>query len=151
MADMTMTQIISSIVEVGLVPVLLVIFVGYFIKRDERRDEEVKAERKNAQEQIDRINEQLKARENMLMVESAKREELIRHEATEREKLIRQETDKRENALMYNMSEMTQTMSKISDSMSDIKQTIQQMQQSLMTVREEVKKLKYEAKKGAVG
>ena len=109
---MEIAEIIKFAVDIGITPVLLFMFVKYFITQDEKRNASVMAEH------------QAKERENMLLAESQRREELIRSEALEREKLIRREAEKREGILLTNLERVTDTMGKISESMQEIQQTI---------------------------
>lgn len=121
---MEIAEIIKFAVDIGITPVLLFMFVRYFITQDEKRNASVMAEYQKAQEKAADIEKAAKERENMLLAESQRREELIRTEAMEREKLIRREAEKREGILLTNLERVTDTMGKISESMQEIQQTI---------------------------
>jgi hypothetical protein len=85
---MELGAIVGGILEIGLAPVLLVLFVYHFINQGKRRDERELADWKNAI-----------ARENMIIADSARREELLRAEYKEREDAIRAEYKEREQIL----------------------------------------------------
>lgn len=121
---LTMTEIISYVVDVGLTPVLLILFIVFFIRRASDDDARVKQAYADAQDKIERCNSEVRDRENMLLAESAKREEILRHEAEKRENLIRKEAEKRESILMNNQERMMDSMDRISSSMTKIEKSL---------------------------
>lgn len=148
-AEMSFTEIIKNVVDIGIEPVLLIVFIWYFIQRDKSRDKLMETERKNAQIQIENANKLANEREDMLILNNVKREEMIRDEAAKREKIVRQEAEKRENALIYNMGEMSKSISKISDTMTDINKSMngmqlnmEKMQLSMKGMQEEINEIK---------
>ena len=128
---MEIAEIIKFVIDIGITPVLLLVFVKYFIAQDEKRAEQVQEEYKKSQEKAETIEKASKEREQLLMTESQRREELIRSECLEREKLIRRESEKREGILLTNLEKVTATMDKISDSMQEIQSTIGKMDERL--------------------
>lgn len=118
MDGMGIVETIKFITEVGITPVLLVLFVWFFISRSKDDDNKVKEAYKTAQENMERNNEAVREREDYLMAESAKREEIIRQEAERREKLIRQEAEKRESILMASQDRMLGTLDNIAGSLN---------------------------------
>lgn len=113
-----MAETIRFITEVGITPVLLILYVRFFISRSKDDDNKVKEAYKTAQDNMERNNEAFREREDYLMAESAKREELIRQEAERREKLIRQEAEKRESILMASQDRMLETLDNIAGSLN---------------------------------
>lgn len=123
-----LTEIISYVVDVGLTPVLLILFIVFFIRRASDDDARVKQAYADAQEKIEHCNQEIRDRENMLLAESAKREEILRHEAEKRENLIRKEAEKRESILMNNQDRMMDSMDRISLSMTKIEKSLSNME-----------------------
>ncbi|NBK93037.1 hypothetical protein D5278_13790 [bacterium 1XD21-13] len=121
MEGMTMVELLKNVVDVGITPVLLVVFIVFFIQRTKDDDTRVKKSNSEAQKAI-------RDREDMLMAESAKREELIRQEAEKRENLIRKEAEKRESILMANQDRMLNSLDKITDSIAKIEQSLSRME-----------------------
>lgn len=124
MEGMSLAEIIKFITEVGITPVLLILFVGLFISRSKDDDNKVKDAYKTAQENMERNNEVVREREDYLMAESAKREEIIRQEAERREKLIRQEAEKRESILMASQDRMLNTLDSIAESLNKMENSM---------------------------
>lgn len=118
MDGMGMAETIKFIMEVGITPALLVLFVWFFISRSKDDDNKVKDAYRTAQENMERNNEAVRNREDYLLAESAKREEIIRQEAERREKLIRQEAEKRESILMAGQDRMLNTLDNIAASLN---------------------------------
>ena len=121
---MGMTEIMEMVLNIGLQPALLILFAGYFFKRDKDREESLVEEkyrnREEAKTQKDEISRELESarsqfrdKEALLMSENAKREELIRRES-----------DKRENALMSQLNSTSETMKEISRSMDGINRSM---------------------------
>lgn len=124
MVDMGTAEMIKFIIDIGITPVLLVVFVRYFIRQDERRQQSVREEYDGAQKRIADIEKAAKDRENVMLAASQQREALIQSEAAKRENLIRREAEKREGILMTNLERITETMGDISRSMQDIQMNI---------------------------
>ena len=130
MDGMTMTETIKFITEVGITPVLLVLFVWFFISRSKDDDNKVKEAYRTAQENMESNNEALREREDYLLTESAKREEIIRQESERREHLIRQEAEKRESILMMSQDRMLDTLDNIASSLNKVESTLTKLEQS---------------------
>lgn len=124
----TVAEVISYVVDVGLTPVLLILFIIFFIRRASDDDVRVKQAYADAQSKIEHCNQEVRERENMLLAESAKREEILRHEAEKRENLIRKEAEKRESILMNNQERMMNTMDQISRSMQKMENSLGKME-----------------------
>lgn len=127
---MNLAEIIKFITEVGITPVLLILFVWLFISRSKDDDNKVKEAYTTAQENMERNNEAVREREDYLMAESAKREELIRQEAERREKLIRQEAEKRESILMASQDRMLNTLDNIAESLNKMESSMTKLEAS---------------------
>lgn len=132
---MGMTQIMEMVLNIGLQPALLLLFAGYFFKRDKDREESLVEEkyrnREEAKTQKDEISRELESarsqfrdKEALLMSENAKREELIRKESDKREQILKEEAEKRENALMSQLNSTSETMKEISRSMDGINRSM---------------------------
>lgn len=124
MIDMGTAEIIKFVIDIGITPVLLVVFVRYFIKQDEKRQCYICEEYNKSQQRIEEIEKAAKERENILLAAAQQRESLMQSEASRRENLIRREAEKREGILMTNLERITDTMGDISKSMQDIQATI---------------------------
>jgi uncharacterized protein YydD (DUF2326 family) len=127
-ADAGFSTIMESVVNVGITPVLLVVFIIFFLRRAKDDDSRVKAAYEDAQKKIEENNRLVQEREDTLMAESAKREEILRQEAEKRESLIRKEAEKRESILMTNQDRMLDSMDKITESLSKIENSLNKME-----------------------
>ncbi len=130
MDGMSIAETIKFITEVGITPVLLVLFVWFFISRSKDDDNKVKEAYKTAQENMENNNRAVRDREDYLMAESAKREEIIRQEAERREKLIRQEAEKRESILMASQDRMLGTLDNIATSLNKMEGALTKLEVS---------------------
>ena len=124
---MDITGLISMIVEMGLTPGLLVIFIIFFFKQDKRRDE-----------QYDKIRENFKSQMDGILAESIRREEKMRIESEKREQIMRQESERREVMITRSIDGLNNTMAKMSDCMSDMKEAFIQMDMRLQNVESKV-------------
>jgi len=129
--DMGGVEMVRTIVDIGITPVLLLVFIYYFLSKAKSDDERVKQAYDDAQKKMEQTNELIAQREKQLMDESCRREELIRQEAESRETLIRKESEKRESILMGNMERMVQSMETITRSMSNIDQSLAKVNERL--------------------
>lgn len=136
------TEIWKQIAEIGMVPVLLVLFIWYFINRSKNDDNKVKEAYEASQNKIkeayetsqknmEEQNKVIRDREDYLLEESAKREEIIRTEAERREKLIRMEAEKRESILMASQDRMLETLDNIASSLNKMERSMAKQDQRL--------------------
>ena len=121
MDGLTVTEVVKNVVDIGITPVLLIVFIVFFIHRAKDDDTRVKKSNSEAQKAI-------REREDMLLAESARREELIRQEAEKRENLIRKEAEIRESILMANQDRMLNSLDKITASIAKIEQSLTKME-----------------------
>lgn len=128
MDGLTIAEVLKNIVDIGITPVLLVIFIVFFIRRANDDDARVKQAYSDAQKKIEDCNREVKERENTLMAENAKREEILRSESEKRENLIRKEAEKRESILMANQDRMLNSMDAITQSLSKIEISLNKME-----------------------
>lgn len=130
-----MTEIMEMVLNIGLQPALLVLFAGYFLKRDKDREnslveekyknrEEAKTQKEEISRELENARSQFRDKEALLMSENAKREELIRKESDKREQILKEEAEKRENALMSQLNSTSETMKEISRSMDGINRSM---------------------------
>ncbi|MBQ8982694.1 MAG: hypothetical protein IJ079_03820 [Lachnospiraceae bacterium] len=136
--DVTLAEVFSFVLSNGLTPVLLVLFVWYFLNRDKTRDEQMKQQMETSRQETDQRIEENNKRTDMIMAECAKREELIRTEADKREKMIKEEAAKRENHLMINMDKIVESMEKTSKAMQEINMNMQLMQEDITRIESKI-------------
>lgn len=137
-SEMTEIEMIRTIVDIGITPVLLIVFIFYFLSKSRSDDERVKQAYDEAAKKIAETNEVIAQREKQLTEESARREEMIRQEAENRETLIRKENEKRESILMGNMERMVQSMETITQSMRNIDQSLAKVNERLEKIEGKV-------------
>ncbi len=53
-------DVIKTVIDVGITPTLLIVFVWYFFQRDKNRDSITQTERENSQKQIEAAGKQAK-------------------------------------------------------------------------------------------
>lgn len=145
--EMTFSEIMKNVVDIGITPVLLIIFIIYFICKS-----------RNDDSRVNKANELLLQREQQLADEAAKREKLIRQESEKqlqlimeerarreqqltsdgqrREEIIRRESEKRESILMGNMERMIQNMDQITLTMRGIDQSMAKINERLEKIEE---------------
>ena len=144
-----METILQYVVNYGLAPILLTVFVCYTLKRDAAREKELEDFKATTKKNMDTANEATKRtindvkdryaeREKLLMSENARREEMIRNESDRREKVIREEASKRENILMANLEKQTSCIERISESMGDITRTMENMEKRLSRIEDKI-------------
>lgn len=133
------TEWIGDAVDIGITPVLLILFVWYFLSRSRNDDVKVKEAYSAAQETIDEQNRAMREREDYLLAESAKREEIIRTESEKREKLIRTESEKRESILMASQERMLDTLDSIAQSLGQIEKNISRQNERLDAIEKEIR------------
>ena len=148
--EMTFGEIMRNIVDIGITPVLLVVFIIYFIWKS-----------KNDDTRVNKVNEMLLQREQQLADEAAKREKLIRQESEKqlqlimeerarreqqliedgvrREEMIRRESEKRESILMGNMERMIQNMDRITETMRNIDLSMAKTNERMEQIEELIK------------
>ncbi len=122
---------IDTAAEKGFIAILLIIFVGYFIKRSRNDDNRVKEAYAASQKNMEEQNRVVREREDYLLAESAKREEIIRTEAERREKLIRAEAEKRESILMASQDRMLETLDNIASSLNKMERSMTKLDQRM--------------------
>lgn len=127
--EMTVTELVKSVIEIGITPALLLVFVYYFLTKSkdddmkvkkayEESQQNVKNAYEDAQRKIEETNKIIRDREDILIANNTRREEMIRTEAEKRENIIRKEAEKRESILMCNMERMVNSMDAISRSLN---------------------------------
>lgn len=129
----------DSIVDKGITAILLIIFVGYFIRRSRNDDNKVKEAYETSQKNMEEQNKAVRDREDYLLAESAKREEIIRTEAERREKLIRAEAEKRESILMASQDRMLDTLDNIAASLNNVERSVAKQDQRLDAIEQEIR------------
>ncbi len=121
--DADFTMMLKSAVEIGITPVLLIIFVKYFFDRDKNRDKQLEDQYRSFHE-----------RENNMAAEAARREELLRQEA-----------EKREMHLMVTIEGFSNTMGTISNTMSEMKNAFIQVEHKVTSIEEKLEKMRSDA------
>ena len=135
---MEYTALLGKIIEIGITPALLIVFVLYFLKREGRREEQqedqlVKRDER-WQKELETSNASFKELVNVLLAEGTRREEIMRSEAEKREKIMRQEAEKREAALMRTVDGFSQSTEKICETMDEMKKAFIQMEVRLKNI-----------------
>lgn len=54
-SEITVTEVLKSVVEIGIVPVLLIILIFYFIQSNKSREKQLESERAAHQKQLNSI------------------------------------------------------------------------------------------------
>lgn len=146
---MEIAETINLISNVGVTVVMLVIFVGYVLRKakdDDKRVAEAQqaaidattAAYNDAQEKIEEANQAIREREDILLSSSMEREEILRKESEKREELIRRESEKRESILMLNMEKITANLKDITKAMNEIKDSFSGIDRRLEKIEERV-------------
>lgn len=143
-AGMDTIDIIKQIIDVGITPVLLLVFVFYFINKSKTDDKRVEDANQNASSKIDETLKASREHEEVMLAESAKREEMLRQEAERRENMLRKESEKRESILMLNME-------KITDSMTSMTKTMDRMESAFSGIEKRLENIEYKIEEGVVG
>jgi len=143
-AGMDTIDVIKQIIDVGITPVLLLVFVFYFINKSKTDDKRVEDANQNASSKIDETIKASREHEEVMLAESAKREEMLRQEAERRENMLRKESEKRESILMLNME-------KITDSMTSMTKTMDRMESAFSGIEKRLENIEYKIEEGAVG
>jgi hypothetical protein len=146
------SEIISSVLKLGLEGGLLLLFVWYFLKRDKEREdslvdekckqrEEAKKQKEDLQKEMESYKTAAREKEALLMSENAKREELIRKESEKREQLLREESEKREQALLSQLADNGTTLKEISEAMRQINKAMDSMNRTNETIMTRLDKI----------
>lgn len=143
-AGMDTIDVIKQIIDVGITPVLLLVFVFYFINKSKTDDKRVEDANQNASSKIDETIKASREHEEVMLAESAKREEMLRQEAERRENMLRKESEKRESILMLNME-------KITDSMTSMTKTMDRMESAFSGIEKRLENIEYKIEEGAAG
>ncbi len=143
-AGMDTIDVIKQIIDVGITPVLLLVFVFYFINKSKTDDKRVEDANQNASSKIDETLKASREHEESMLAESAKREEMLRQEAERRENMLRKEAEKRESILMLNME-------KITDSMTSMTKTMDRMESAFSGIEKRLENIEYKIEEGAAG
>ena len=138
--EMTVAEMLKQVVDIGITPVLLVVFVYYFLRKSKEDDRRVNLAYENAQQKIEESNTVIREREDMLIASNEKREEMIRQEAEKRENLIRQEAEKRESVLMLNMDRQLDSMNAITKSLTKMETAFTKMENRLERIEQKLGK-----------
>ena len=157
---MDVLTFIAPIIEIGLAPALLLLFVKYFFDKDKAREKQIKDLTFQFEKREDELNTQFTKREEMLrtdmsrregqfegreriiVAENAQREELIKKEAEKREKLITEAAERREEALLITIDSFRDTISGFTKTMKEISGTMIHLQQKIDLMGDTLEKLK---------
>ena len=131
MGEATFAAATTAVDNIGIMAVLLLIFVGFFIWKSKDDAKKQEAERQKYQENLEGMNTRLSDREDMLIAQSEKREEMLRADADRREKLLREESAKRESILMVNMERMTDSLNSITKTLGKMEGRLERIEQKL--------------------
>lgn len=129
-------ETLKQVIDVGITPVLLLVFVYYFINKSRGDDRRVNEAFQEAQTRIEEMAAGAREHEDAMAAENAKREEMLRSEAEKRETMLRKEAEKRESMLMLNLE-------KITVSMDSITRTLDRMENSFSGIESRLEKIEY--------
>ena len=136
MMDAGTLETLKQVIDVGITPVLLLVFVYYFINKSRGDDKRVNTAYKETQEKIEEMAASARIHEDAMAAENARREEMLRTEAGKRETMLRKEAEKRESMLMLNMERIT-------TSMDSITRTLDRMENSFSGIESRLEKIEY--------
>lgn len=143
-SGMDAMETIKQIIDIGITPVLLLVFVYYFINKSKNDDKRVEESFQDAQAKIDEGIKTSREHENLMTAENAKREEMLRQEAERRENMLRKESEKRESILMLNME-------KITNSMTSMTKTMDRMESAFAGIEKRLENIEYKIEEGGSG
>lgn len=143
-SGMDAMETIKQIIDIGITPVLLLVFVYYFINKSKNDDKRVEESFQDAQAKIDEVIKTSREHENLMTAENAKREEMLRQEAERRENMLRKESEKRESILMLNME-------KITNSMTSMTKTMDRMESAFAGIEKRLENIEYKIEEGGSG
>lgn len=138
--DMTTIDGIKTMIDVGITPALLLVFVWYFLNKSKGDDKKVQDAFTDAQKKIEETNQIIREREDALLANNARREEMIREDAERRENLIRSEAEKRESILLVNMDRMLDNMNSITRAMNKMENSFNKVEQRLENIEQKIGK-----------
>jgi len=125
---MDFATLAGLIVDIGIIPALLGIFMCFFFKREKKREDYLTTRDSEWTSALDNCNRaaQDSSQELMkiLLAEGSRREELMRIESEKRENILRQESEKREAMLMRTIDGIGNSMEKLSTSLGDMSKTL---------------------------
>jgi len=107
---MELSTFIPTIIENGMTPALLLVFIYYFLNRDKTRDK-----------QLDDMKADSKERMDSVLAEGIRREEILRSEAEKREDIMRQEAERRELMFTRSIDILNDTLGKIANSTDELR------------------------------
>lgn len=140
METMTTIEGIKTMIDVGITPVLLLVFVWYFLSKSKGDDKKVQEAYEDAQKKIEETNKTIRDREDELLANNASREEMIRQDADRRENLIREQAEKRESILLVNMDRMLDNMNSITRALNKMESSFSKVEQRLENIEQKVGK-----------
>lgn len=159
---MATAEVVKLIGDFSVTIVMLVIFVGYVLKKAKNDDKRVADTQKEAMEsitavyndaqvKIEEANRAIREREDRLIRNNMEREEILREESKKREEMIRKESEKRESILMLNMERITDSMDSITKALNDIKESFSGVDRRLEKIEEQVGTYEHYGDHGAEG
>ena len=131
MEGATFAGAVTAADNIGIIAALLLIFVLFFIWKSKDDAKKQDAERVKYQENLEKMNERLSERENMLIAQSEKREDMLRSDADRREKILRVESAKRESILMANMERQTASLDGIMKTLGKMEGRLERIEQRM--------------------
>ena len=136
--DAGTAEVLKQLIDIGVTPVLLLVFVYYFINKSKGDDKRVNAAFQDAQKKIEEITKSAREHEDLVLSENAKREEMLRSEAEKRESMLRKEAEKRESLLMLNMEKITESMDSITRTLDKMEGTYSAIESRLEKIENKI-------------
>lgn len=145
--EMTFSEVMKNVVDIGVTPVLLLIFICYFLSKSKSDDARVAKSNEALLEWERKMNEEAAKREKLIRQEAekqlqlltedrARREQQLIEDCNRREDLSRKESEKRESILMGNMERMIQNMDRITETMRNIDLSMAKVNERLEKIEE---------------
>ena len=126
---MDFAALVSAIIELGITPTLLLVFILIYFKREKRQDK-----------QYDELRAHFKERVDSLLAEGVRREDIMRTEFAKREQTMRNESSRREEMFARSIDNLDSTMVKISKCMDDMNKAFFQMDFRLQNIEGKITK-----------
>lgn len=137
--EMTFGEIMRSVVDIGITPVLLVVFIIYFIWKSKNDDARVNKANEMLLQREQQLADEAEKQLQLIMEERARREQQLLEDGNRREEMIRRESEKRESILMGNMERMIQNMDRITETMRNIDLSMAKTNERMEKIEEIIK------------
>ena len=111
MMDAGTLETLKQVIDVGITPVLLLVFVYYFINKSKGDDKRVNAAYRETQEKIEKMTSSARMHEDAMAAENARREEMLNMEK-----------------ITVSMDSITRTLDRMENSFSGIESRLEKIE-----------------------